>query len=196
MRASAKLALLDRLLHRLRRRGDRVLLFSQSTMMLDVLQDYLHMRRWAYERLDGSARAEERWAAVASFQGGKGGKGGSGGAVDEPFVFLLSTRAGGLGLNLTAANTVIFYDSDWNPQVDAQATDRVHRLGQLRPVLVLTLVCRGTVEELILRRAQQKLLVSRGLISSNLEQQREGGGGGGAGCVEMRVDMESARFHL
>lgn len=78
MRASAKLALLDRLLHRLRRRGDRVLLFSQSTMMLDVLQDYLHMRRWAYERLDGSARAEERWAAVASFQGGKGGKGGSG----------------------------------------------------------------------------------------------------------------------
>ena len=170
--ASAKLRLLDRLLTSLRVRGDRVLLFSQSTRMLDVLQDYLHLRRWEYERLDGSARAEERWAAVSSFQGGGGGGGGGGG--NAPFVFLLSTRAGGLGLNLTAANTVIFYDSDWNPQADAQATDRVHRLGQQRPVLVITLGCRGTVEELILRRSQHKLAVMRGLIA-------DGGAGGGAG---------------
>ena len=165
--ASAKLALLDRLLVRMRARGDRVLLFCQSTMMLDVLQDYLHLRRWPYERLDGSARAEERWAAVSSFQrrGGGAGGGGAGAAPHEPFVFLLSTRAGGLGLNLTAANVVIFYDHDWNPQADSQATDRVHRLGQTRPVLVLRLVCAGTVEEVILRRAHSKMLVSRGVLA-------------------------------
>ena len=82
----------------------------------------------------------------------------------DPFVFLLSTRAGGVGLNLTAANTVIFYDHDWNPQADLQATDRVHRLGQTRPVLVVRLACLGSVEEVILRRAQRKLLVLRGLV--------------------------------
>jgi len=133
------------------------------------LQDYLHLRRWSYERLDGSARAEERWAAVASFQrqpggGGGGGSSGSGG-ITEPFVFLLSTRAGvcaagasafpaaegrvherdastrhvhrspgGLGLNLTAANVVLFYDHDWNPQADSQATDRVCLDVDARPV--------------------------------------------------------------
>ena len=132
-----------------------VLLFCTSTTMLDVLQDYLSLRRWAYERLDGSARAEERWQSVASFQG-KDARGSSA----LPFVFLLSTRAGGLGLNLTAANTVIFYDEDFNPQVDRQAVDRAHRIGQTRRVLVLRLLCRGTVEEVVHRRAQAKLRFS------------------------------------
>ena len=165
----------------MRARGDRVLLFSQSTMMLDVLQDYMHLRRWTYERLDGSARAEERWAAVSAFSGnrpgggsggggsGGGGSGGGGSHGVDPFVFLLSTRAGGLGLNLTAANTVIFYDHDWNPQADLQATDRVHRLGQTRPVLVVRLVCEGSVEEVILRRAHAKMLASRGLLAEDDE---------------------------
>ena len=191
--AAAKLRMLDRLLVRLWTRGARVLLFSQSTMMLDVLQDYLHLRRWAYERLDGSARAEERWAAVAAFSGpvsgGAGGGsragGGGPGRETEPFVFLLSTRAGGLGLNLVAANTVIFYDHDWNPQADAQATDRVHRLGQTRPVLVVRLVCAGTVEEVILRRAQAKLLVSRGLLAehaADLDVPAPSAAGSGAGA--------------
>ena len=162
VQASAKLALLDRLLQRLRSRGDRVLLFCTSTTMLDVLQDYLSLRRWAYERLDGSARAEERWQSVASFQG----KDASGsGAL--PFVFLLSTRAGGLGLNLTAANTVIFYDEDFNPQVDRQAVDRAHRIGQTRRVLVLRLLCRGTVEEVVHRRAQAKLRFSDGVMEED-----------------------------
>ncbi|KOO23699.1 snf2 super family [Chrysochromulina tobinii] len=191
--AAAKLRMLDRLLVRLWTRGARVLLFSQSTMMLDVLQDYLHLRRWAYERLDGSARAEERWAAVAAFSGpvsgGAGGGsragGGGPGRETEPFVFLLSTRAGGLGLNLVAANTVIFYDHDWNPQADAQATDRVHRLGQTRPVLVVRLVCAGTVEEVILRRAHAKLLVSRGLLAehaADLDVPVPSAAGSGAGA--------------
>ncbi|KAL1506998.1 hypothetical protein AB1Y20_007861 [Prymnesium parvum] len=158
VRNSAKLELLDKLLCKLRARGDRVLLFCQSTQMLDVLQDYMHLRRFSYERLDGSARAEERWASVASFQSSGGG--------DGPFVFLLSTRAGGLGLNLTAANTVIFYDNDWNPQVDAQATDRVHRLGQTSRVLVVRLICEGTVEEVIFRRAQEKLSIARDLVAT------------------------------
>ena len=192
--AAAKLRLLDRLLVRLWARGARVLLFSQSTMMLDVLQDYLHLRRWAYERLDGSARAEERWTAVAAFSGpvnggagggSRAGGGGGPGRETEPFIFLLSTRAGGLGLNLVAANTVIFYDHDWNPQADAQATDRVHRLGQTRPVLVVRLVCAGTVEEVILRRAQAKLLVSRGLLAehaADLDVPAPSAAGSGAGA--------------
>ena len=119
--ASAKLLLLDRLLKRMKARGDRVLLFCQSTTMLDVLQDYLHLRRWVYERLDGSARAEERWAAVASFQRPNGGSSSSSSShnTNEPFVFLLSTRADGLGIILQKADTVILYDSDWNPQVGA-----------------------------------------------------------------------------
>ena len=140
--ASAKLALLDRLLRRLRARGDKVLLFCQSTRMLDVLQDYLALRRWAYERLDGSARAEERWQAVSTFQRGvnAGTNAADQNRSDGPFVFLLSTRAGGLGLTLTAANTVIFYDSDWNPQADLQAADRAHRIGQTRRVAVVAIL--------------------------------------------------------
>jgi len=179
--ASAKLATLDKLLRRLRARGARVLLYSQSTMMLDVLQDYLHLRRWTYERLDGSARAEERWAAAAAFQGAGPSSTEPRGEPrncprgEPPFVFLLSTRAGGVGLNLTGANTVIFYDADWNPQLDrqvprcgrdaqpfpigrrhgpsTQAVDRAHRLGQTRPVLVVRLFCAGTVEEVTRGRA-------------------------------------------
>jgi superfamily II DNA or RNA helicase len=199
--ASAKLALLDRFLVRMHRRGDRVLLFCQSTAMLDVLQDYLHLRRWPYERLDGSARAEERWAAVSSFQGRGGGEGaggrdeGAASAHSEPFVFLLSTRAGGLGLNLTAANVVVFFDHDWNPQADIQATDRVHRLGQTRPVLVLRLACAGTVEEVILRRAHAKMLVSKGVLD---ERNTVACGGDAATSNAASVSMaaEAIRFGL
>eukprot|EP00756_Hemistasia_phaeocysticola_P022950 Hpha_TRINITY_DN15865_c4_g14::TRINITY_DN15865_c4_g14_i2::g.188454::m.188454/K20092/CHD1L; chromodomain-helicase-DNA-binding protein 1-like len=153
---AGKLAVLDRLLKALRGEGRRVLLFSQFTTMLDILQDYLEYRGWGYERLDGSVKAEDRVEAVKAF-----GARGSG-----PFVFLLSTRAGGLGLNLTGADTVVLYDSDWNPHVDLQAQERAHRMGQKRTVLVYRLVTQGTVEDIMLSRALKKLALYKTLMDA------------------------------
>ena len=123
------------------------------TRMLDILQDYLHSRGFAYERLDGSVRGEERYIAVQKFN-----------QESDTFVFLLSTRAGGQGLNLVSADTVIFFESDWNPQRDLQAEARAHRLGQKRDVTVYRLVTAATVEELILRRAIRKLRLTHAVI--------------------------------
>ncbi|XP_057649336.1 chromodomain-helicase-DNA-binding protein 1-like isoform X2 [Chionomys nivalis] len=143
--ASGKLHLLDRLLAFLYSRGHRVLLFSQMTHMLDILQDYMDYRGYSYERVDGSVRGEERHLAIKNF-----GK--------QPiFVFLLSTRAGGVGMNLTAADTVIFVDSDFNPQNDLQAAARAHRIGQNKSVRVIRLIGRDTVEEIVYRKAASKL---------------------------------------
>ncbi|ERE92060.1 chromodomain-helicase-DNA-binding protein 1 [Cricetulus griseus] len=143
--ASGKLHLLDRLLAFLYSGGHRVLLFSQMTHMLDILQDYMDYRGYSYERVDGSVRGEERHLAIKNF-----GK--------EPiFVFLLSTRAGGVGMNLTAADTVIFVDSDFNPQNDLQAAARAHRIGQNKSVKVIRLIGRDTVEEIVYRKAASKL---------------------------------------
>lgn len=107
-------------------------------------------RKHRYMRLDGSSKISARRDMVADFQ-----------KRDDIFVFLLSTRAGGLGINLTAADTVIFYDSDWNPTVDQQAMDRAHRLGQTKQVTVYRLICKGTIEERILQRAREKSEVSK-----------------------------------
>ncbi|KAL1772684.1 chromodomain-helicase-DNA-binding protein 1-like isoform X1 [Sigmodon hispidus] len=143
--ASGKLHLLDRLLAFLYSGGHRVLLFSQMTQMLDILQDYMDYRGYSYERVDGSVRGEERHLAIKNF-----GK--------QPiFVFLLSTRAGGVGMNLTAADTVIFFDSDFNPQNDLQAAARAHRIGQNKSVKVIRLISRDTVEEIVYRKAASKL---------------------------------------
>ncbi|GIQ82917.1 hypothetical protein KIPB_004143 [Kipferlia bialata] len=147
---AGKLGALDRLLFRLRGEGHRVLIYSQMTKMLDVLEQYLTFRRYSFIRFDGSYSIDKRRDLVDTY-------------MTDPsvFVFLLSTRAGGLGINLTAADTVIFYDSDWNPTVDAQAMDRCHRLGQTRPVTVYRLVTPHTVDERILYKAQQKARVQR-----------------------------------
>ncbi|KAJ7312620.1 P-loop containing nucleoside triphosphate hydrolase protein [Mycena albidolilacea] len=127
--ASGKMLLLDRLLGELFRRGHKVLLFSQFTTMLDIIEDWaVDMKGWN----------------------------GAGDAPDAPRLFLLSTRSGGLGVNLTAADTVIFYDQDWNPQMDAQAQDRAHRIGQTKPVLIFRLVSAHTIEEKIMQRAAEK----------------------------------------
>ncbi|KAJ3099775.1 Chromodomain-helicase-DNA-binding protein 1-like [Phlyctochytrium planicorne] len=145
--ASGKLALLDRLLTILKKRGHKVLIFSQMTHMLDILQDFLSYRKILYERLDGSVRGEERFIAIKRF---------STASKKEPFVFLLSTRAGGVGLNLVAADTVIFFDTDFNPAMDMQAAARVHRIGQTKKVRIFRLLSEGSVDEIIWNRANEK----------------------------------------
>lgn len=159
---SGKLAKLDTLLAKLKEGGHRVLLYFQMTRMIDLMEEYLTYRNYKYCRLDGSTKLEDRRDTVADFQ-----------SRSDIFVFLLSTRAGGLGINLTAADTVIFYDSDWNPTIDSQAMDRAHRLGQTRQVTVYRLITRGTIEERIRKRALQKEEVQRVVIS----------GGAGAGTA-------------
>lgn len=157
---SGKLAKLDGLLRELRQDGHRVLLYFQMTRMIDLMEEYLTYRNYKYLRLDGSTKLEDRRDTVHDFQ-----------TRPEIFIFLLSTRAGGLGINLTSADTVIFYDSDWNPTIDSQAMDRAHRLGQTKQVTVYRMITRGTIEERIRKRALQKEEVQRVVIS----------GGGGAG---------------
>ncbi|KAF8563191.1 hypothetical protein P879_11216 [Paragonimus westermani] len=133
----------------------KVLIFSQMTRMLDIVQDYLTLMDYNYERLDGSVRGDDRFAAIRGFN-----------QDQKSFVFLLSTRAGGQGLNLVAADTVILLDSDFNPQNDLQATARVHRIGQTKPVRVIRLIGRDTVEEAILSRADGKLKLSTRILGT------------------------------
>ncbi|POR32033.1 Putative DNA helicase INO80 [Tolypocladium paradoxum] len=150
---SGKLAKLDELLFKLKNEGHRVLLYFQMTRMIDMMEEYLTYRNFKYCRLDGSTKLEDRRDTVHDFQ-----------TRPEIFIFLLSTRAGGLGINLTSADTVIFYDSDWNPTIDSQAMDRAHRLGQTKQVTVYRLITRGTIEERIRKRALQKEEVQRVVI--------------------------------
>uniref|UniRef100_M4C5P4 Uncharacterized protein n=1 Tax=Hyaloperonospora arabidopsidis (strain Emoy2) TaxID=559515 RepID=M4C5P4_HYAAE len=147
VRSSGKFELLDRMLPKLKAAGHRVLMFSQMTQLMHVLEDYFNYRGFRYLRLDGSTSADEREQRMFMFN-----------APDSPFfIFLLSTRAGGLGLNLATADTVIIFDSDWNPAMDAQAQDRAHRIGQKNEVRVFRLVTNSPVEEKILSRATDKM---------------------------------------
>ena len=146
IRLCAKLEVLDRILLKLKASGHRCLLFCTMTRLLDVMESYLEWRGLGYLRLDGSTSSNDRGALVDSFN-----------AHDSPaFVFLLSVRAGGVGLNLQAADTVIFYDTDWNPQMDAQAAARAHRIGQTKDVLVLRMQTVNTVEERVAAVAANK----------------------------------------
>lgn len=142
-----KFSLLDRLLPRLKENGHRVLIFSQMTRVLDILEDFCTMRKYEFCRIDGSTDGEWRDTQITDFNSEGSTK----------FIFLLSTRAGGLGINLASADTVILYDSDWNAQADLQAMDRAHRIGQRKPVNVYRLITEHSVEERILRRAMAKL---------------------------------------
>eukprot|EP00172_Hildenbrandia_rubra_P001549 Plantae.Rhodophyta-Hildenbrandia_rubra.ctg2115.p1 GENE.Plantae.Rhodophyta-Hildenbrandia_rubra.ctg2115~~Plantae.Rhodophyta-Hildenbrandia_rubra.ctg2115.p1 ORF type:complete len:1369 (+),score=220.38 Plantae.Rhodophyta-Hildenbrandia_rubra.ctg2115:6908-11014(+) len=160
---AGKMKVLDKLLRRLKREGHKCLIYSQFTKVLDILEDYCGGCGIKYLRLDGQSGLSERRDMVANWQ-----------SNDELFVFLLSTRAGGVGINLTAADTVIFYDSDWNPTSDSQAMDRAHRLGQERPVTVYRLVTVGTIEERMLLRAKQKNRINELVIK-----------GGGVESMEM-----------
>ncbi|KAK2492107.1 hypothetical protein MC885_001442, partial [Smutsia gigantea] len=144
---SGKMVVLDKLLAKLKEQGSRVLIFSQMTRLLDILEDYCMWRGYEYCRLDGQTPHEEREEAIEDFNVPNSRK----------FIFMLSTRAGGLGINLASADVVILYDSDWNPQVDLQAMDRAHRIGQKKPVRVFRLITDNTVEERIVERAEIKL---------------------------------------
>ncbi|XP_041938054.1 helicase SRCAP isoform X2 [Alosa sapidissima] len=143
-----KLQTLHLLLRKLKTGGHRVLIFTQMTRMLDVLEQFLNYHGHIYLRLDGSTRVEQRQSLMERFN-----------ADRRIFCFILSTRSGGVGVNLTGADTVVFYDSDWNPTMDAQAQDRCHRIGQTRDVHIYRLISERTVEENILKKANQKRML-------------------------------------
>ncbi|KAF7107901.1 hypothetical protein CFC21_108478 [Triticum aestivum] len=156
VRLCGKLEMLDRLLPKLKATGHRVLLFSTMTRLLDVMEDYLVWKKYQYLRLDGHTSGHERGALIDRFND-----------PDSPaFIFLLSIRAGGVGVNLQAADTVIIFDTDWNPQVDLQAQARAHRIGQKKEVLVLRLETVRTVEEQVRASAEHKLGVANQSITA------------------------------
>ncbi|XP_056147849.1 lymphoid-specific helicase [Lampris incognitus] len=156
VQSSGKFLILDRLLPALKKRGHKVLIFSQMTSILDLLMDYCYLRGFQYSRLDGSMSYTDRDENMTKFS-----------TDPEVFLFLLSTRAGGLGINLTAADTVIIFDSDWNPQADLQAQDRCHRIGQTKPVVVYRLVTANTIDQKILERASAKRKLEQMVIHKN-----------------------------
>ncbi|KAI9038789.1 putative SNF2 family helicase/ATPase PasG [Aspergillus affinis] len=173
--ASGKMLLLDRLVPCLLKKGHKILIFSQFKTQLDLLQDWAtQLRSWHCCRIDGAISQADRQAQIKAFN------------TDPRYkLFLLSTRAGGQGINLTAADTVILYDSDWNPQQDLQAQDRAHRIGQTKPVIVYRLATKGTVEQTLLEKADSKrrlerLVIQKGKFKNLLDS--------GAGMNQNDVD--------
>ena len=154
--ASGKVHMLDRILPKLKAAGHRILIFSQMTQLMDILEDYFELRKFTYLRLDGSTGVDDRAESMRKFQE----------PDSEYFIFLLSTRAGGMGVNLQSADTVIIFDSDWNPQMDKQAQDRAHRIGQRNEVRVLRLISAGTVEVAILNKSREKDSVDQKVIQA------------------------------
>ncbi|GMF99888.1 unnamed protein product [[Candida] boidinii] len=161
-RVSGKFELLDRVLPKFQATGHRVLMFFQMTQIMDIMEDYLRFKGMQYMRLDGDTKADDRTLLLKDFN-----------APDSPyFVFLLSTRAGGLGLNLQTADTVIIFDTDWNPHQDLQAQDRAHRIGQKNEVRILRLITSDSIEEYILERAHQKLDIDGKVIQAGKFDQK------------------------
>ncbi|KAM7270265.1 hypothetical protein ACFE04_029479 [Oxalis oulophora] len=150
-----KLQQLAILLRRLKSEGHRALIFTQMTKMLDILEVFINLYGYTYMRLDGSTQPEERQTLMQRFN-----------TNPKYFLFILSTRSGGVGINLVGADTVIFYDSDWNPAMDQQAQDRCHRIGQTREVHIYRLISESTIEENILKKAKQKRALDDLVIQS------------------------------
>ncbi|KAK0958746.1 chromatin remodeling complex Adenosinetriphosphatase [Friedmanniomyces endolithicus] len=159
---AAKMVMLDKLLKKMAAQGSRVLIFSQMSRVLDILEDYSVMRGFKYSRIDGSTAHEDRIAAIDEYNKPQ----------SEKFLFLLTTRAGGLGINLTSADIVVLFDSDWNPQADLQAMDRAHRIGQTKQVYVYRFVTENAIEEKVLERAAQKLRLDQLVIQQGRAQQQ------------------------
>ncbi|GMF60498.1 unnamed protein product [Phytophthora fragariaefolia] len=182
-----KLQQLAVLLRTLKRGGHRCLIFTQMSSMLNILEVFLNLHGHTYFRLDGATKVDKRQMLMERFN-----------RDEKIFCFILSTRSGGLGINLTGADAVIFYDSDWNPAMDAQAQDRAHRIGQTRDVHIYRLVSEHTVEENILRKAQQKrhldfLVMSEGQFTTDFFSKaslRELMIGAGEGCADTESDSE------
>lgn len=164
-RVSGKFELLDRILPKLKQTGHRVLVFCQMTQCMTIIEDYLSWRAFQYLRLDGMTKAEDRGELLKKFND----------VGSDYFIFLLSTRAGGLGLNLQSADTVIIFDSDWNPHQDLQAQDRAHRIGQRNEVRVLRLMTVNSVEERILAAARYKLNMDEKVIQAGMFDQKSTG---------------------
>ncbi|RZF43693.1 hypothetical protein LSTR_LSTR010775 [Laodelphax striatellus] len=171
IKAAGKLVLLSKMLRKLKDSGHRVLIFSQMTKMLDLLEDYLEGEGYKYERIDGTITGGLRQEAIDRFN-----------APGAPqFVFLLSTRAGGLGINLATADTVIIYDSDWNPHNDIQAFSRAHRIGQANKVMIYRFVTRNSVEERVTQVAKRKMMLTHLVV-------RPGMGGKQANFTKQELD--------
>ncbi|KAK1166341.1 lymphocyte-specific helicase [Acipenser oxyrinchus oxyrinchus] len=175
VQSSGKFLILDRMLPELQKRGHKVLIFSQMTSILDVLIDYCYLREFKYSRLDGSMSYTEREENMRSFN-----------TDPDVFIFLLSTRAGGLGINLTSADTVIIFDSDWNPQADLQAQDRCHRIGQTKPVVVYRLVTANTIDQKIVERAAAKRKLEKMVIHKNKFKGGKSGLKESTGCLDLQ----------
>ncbi|CXI08846.1 SNF2 helicase, putative [Plasmodium berghei] len=161
--SSGKICLLEKLLIRLKERGNRVLIFSQMVKMLNILSEYLTLRGFKHQRLDGTMTKEMRKKAMNHFNSKN----------SDDFVFLLSTKAGGLGINLTSADTVIIYDSDWNPQNDLQAGARAHRIGQTKTVQIYRLVTKDSIEQTILERAKVKMVLDTLVVQGLNKKQND-----------------------
>lgn len=159
---SGKFQCLDKLLPELKAKGHRVLVFSQFTMILDILEKYLEIRNHGYCRLDGSTAVEERQDLINYFN-----------SDSQIFVFLLSTRAGGVGINLTAADVCILHDIDFNPYNDKQAEDRCHRMGQKKPVSIYRLISESSIEEGMLLVAEEKLKLEQDITSNEKDEVQE-----------------------
>ncbi|XP_034241985.1 chromodomain-helicase-DNA-binding protein Mi-2 homolog isoform X2 [Thrips palmi] len=171
IKASGKLTLLSKMLRKLHDTGHRVLIFSQMTKMLDLLEDYLEGEGYKYERIDGGITGTLRQEAIDRFN-----------APQAPqFAFLLSTRAGGLGINLATADTVIIYDSDWNPHNDIQAFSRAHRIGQANKVMIYRFVTRNSVEERVTQVAKRKMMLTHLVV-------RPGMGGKATNFTKQEMD--------
>lgn len=180
--SSGKMMMLDQMLPKLIQREHKVLIFSQWTSLMDILEDYCIMRNFGYSRLDGQMKIVNRQEEIAKFESNPSVR-----------VFLLSTRAGGLGLNLAMADTVIIYDSDWNPQMDLQAQDRCHRIGQTKPVVVYRFVTANTVDQKIVERAGskrklEKMIIHKGKFKGNRDT-------GGLETKDLRELLEMSDHH-
>ncbi|CAF3678788.1 unnamed protein product [Rotaria sordida] len=157
--SSGKFILLDKMLAKLGQNNHKVLIFSTLVIFLDLLEAMCEHRNYGYTRLDGNTSFEDRIDAISTFN-----------KDPDVFIFLISTRAGGLGLNLMAADTVILFNSDWNPMIDIQAQDRAHRIGQTKPVIVYRFIVRNTIDERVYKRACSKQIMEKLIVHDELKQ--------------------------